>query len=469
MSMDDVSRRRFMKGIAATAATVMILPRHVLAGPNDKLNVACIGCGGKGDSDVKSLSGENIVALCDVDDKPLEKQAKNHPSAKKYKDFRKMLDEMDKEIDAVTVSTPDFTHFPAAMAAIERGKHVFVQKPLTHNIWEVRRLAEAVRDKKVASQMGIQGHANDGARLLNEWLAAGVIGNVTEIQYCTNRPVWPQGIDRPTEVQQVPATLDWDLWQTVAQERPYNKAYCPFAWRGWWDYGCGALGDIGCHAMDAAFGALDLRNPISVEAVNADMHAETPPNYCTITYQFPARGALPPVKVVWQDGWGKKGAPEGPRPKDLEPDKKLPKETYAILYGEKGTLMHDFYCGQVWMIPDAKQKEAGLDKIPKSLPRSPGHMQEFIAACKGGKPAGANFEYAAALTEMVLLGNLAVRTGQKIEWDSKNMKVTNLADANKYLRREPRKGWDQYYKGSDVPPPPNPVFGPMVAAAMAKP
>jgi len=454
----NLTRRNFMKGFAATAATVMVLPRRVLAGPNDKLNVACIGCGGKGDSDVKGMSGENIVALCDVDDKPLEKQAQRFPSAKKYKDFRKMLDEMDKQIDAVTVSTPDHTHFPAAMEAIARGKHVFVQKPLTHNIWEVRRLAEAAREKKVASQMGIQGHANEGNRLLREWLAAGVIGNVNEIQYCTNRPLWPQGIDRPKESKPVPASLDWDLWQTVAPERPYAPGYCPFAWRGWWDYGCGALGDVGCHVMDAGFWALDLRNPTSIDVKNADMHEETPPNWSTVTYNFPARGKFAPVKVLWQDGWLKPGAPYGPRPKEMAPDQPLPTETYAIFIGEKGTLMHDFYCGKVWTVPEKKEKAWNLDKIDKSLPRSPGHVKEFIDACKGGKPAGANFEYAAALTEMVLLGNLAVRTGERIEWDAKAMKVTNVAAANKFLRREPRKGWEQYYKGADVPLPPNPEF-----------
>ena len=463
MKKSMLSRRGFLTGVAATAATVTVLPKSVF-GANDKVNLAAIGCGGKGDSDVQDAAhcGANIVALCDTNDGPLEGQAKRFPNAKKYKDFRKMFDEMEKDIDAVTVSTPDHTHFPASMAAILRGKHAFCQKPLVHNVWEARRIAEAAREKKVASQMGIQGHANDGARLLCEWIWGGAIGKVTEVHYCTDRPGgwWPQPATLPTDTPAVPASLDWDCWLNVAPLRPYHPCYLPSKWRGWWDFGCGALGDIGCHTMDAGFWALDLRNPVSIEAEVSGLHKEGGPKWSVITYQFPARGPLPPVKVIWHDG-GK----QPPRPKELEPERKVPPETYAFFYGDKGVIMQDFYCGSPRVIPETKMREVQAMKIPKSLPRSPGgHMKEYISACQGGPPACANFEYAASLSEMVVLGNLAVRFGKKIEWDAKNMKVTNLPEANKYLRREPRKGWEQYYKGADVPPAPEPQVGPPVTA-----
>jgi predicted dehydrogenase len=453
----SVSRRNFLKGAAATAATVMVLPREVW-GANEKLNVGAVGCGGKGDSDTNDIKGcgANLVALCDTDTNSLENKAKGNPNAKKYRDFRKMLDEMDKEIDAVTVSTADHTHFPAAMCAVMHGKHVFVQKPMCHNVWEARRLAEAVREKKLASQMGIQGHANEAARLLCEWIWAGVIGQVKEVHYFTNRPVWPQGQGRPSKVESVPGNLDWNLWLSVAPDRPYSRAYCPFAWRGWWDYGAGALGDIGCHVMDAAFWALDLRNPTSIQAETSGFNPESFPRWSIITYEFPARGKLGPCKVVWHDG-GK--AP--PRPPELESDRKPPNETYAYVIGDKGTIMHDFYCGTARIIPEAKHKDSGVSKIPKSLPRSQGgHMREFVDACKGVRPAGANFEYAASLTEMVVLGNLALRTKEKVLWDGKAMKVTNLPELNKFLRREPRKGYEQFYKGADAPPQPPIKLGP---------
>jgi len=463
-----ISRRGFLTGVAATAATVTIVPRHAF-GANDRPNGACVGCGGKGDGDTWDLfhQGVNIVALCDANDGPLnnkhkqitDEMRKKNPTAdpgiKKYKDFRKLFDEMAKDIDIVTVSTPDHTHFPAAMCALMNGKHVFTQKPMTHNIWEARRLAEEAKARKLGSLMGIQGHANEAARNLCEWVWAGAIGNVTEVQYWTNRPVWPQGLERPKEAQKPPAALDWDVWLNVAPERPYNGIYCPFNWRGWWDFGAGAMGDIGCHVMDAAFWALDLRAPTSVEAQVSDHHEETAPKWSILTYQFPARGPMPPCKVIWYDG-GKMP----PRPKELEPDKKINRECGAYLFGDKATLWHDFYCDSARIIPETKHKEINPNSTPKTLPRCKGgHMGEFVTACKTGIPMGAHFQYAAALTEMVHLGNVAIRSGQRIEWDAKNMKITNLPEANKYLRRAPRKGWEQFYKGADVPPAPNPEVG----------
>lgn len=481
MKTRGVTRRGFLTGVAATAATVTILPRTVF-GANDRLQSAHIGCGGKGDSDTWDMFHNGVVpvALCDADDGPLNNKHKQFtdeikkkspqatPDIKKYKDFRKMLEEMGDKIDVVTVSTPDHTHFPGSMAALMAGKHVFTQKPMTHNIWEARKLAEVAREKKLMSLMGIQGHANEGARNLCEWVWAGAIGNVTEVHYCTNRPIWPQGIDRPKDSKPVPKSLEWDCWLNVAAQRPYHNCYCPFAWRGWWDFGAGAMGDIGCHVMDAAFWALDLRYPTSISAETSDKHDETAPKWSIITYEFPARGKLAPCKVVWYDGvrWDRKtGWEKGkgpPRPKDLPEGQTMPGETYAVIYGDKANILHDFYCGTARIFPESKMRDAQAMKIPKTLPRCKGgHMGEFITACKTGQPPyGANYEYAAALTEYVLLGNLAVRAGQKIEWDPKKMAVTNVDIANKWVRREPRKGWDQYYKGlADVPPLPQPEVG----------
>jgi len=457
MSDTGVSRRSFLKGTAATAATVLILPKHVY-GANERPNLACIGVGGKGGGDTSDgrNCGANVVAMCDTNSTRMDEKTKEFPNAKKYRDFRKMLDEMDKEIDAVTVSTPDHTHFPASMCAAMRGKHVFCQKPLTHNIWEARRIAQVVREKNLASQMGIQGHANEGARLLCEWVWSGILGDITEVHYYTNRPVWAQGQGRPSKVDPVPGDLDWNLWLSVAPERPYSRAYCPFAWRGWWDYGAGAIGDIACHTTDAGFWALDLRCPTSVEAKSSPVNNESFPSWSIITFQFPARGNLAPVKVIWNDG--DKGR-NFPKPEQLEKDRKLPDECGAIFYGTKATVLQPFYADWVRIIPETKQKELEPGKnVPKTIPRSPGHMREFIQAIKGGKPAAANFEYAAAATEFAHLGNLAIRAQTKVTWDQKAMK-TDVAEVNKYVRREPRKGYEEFYKGPDVPPPPQPAVG----------
>jgi len=445
MKKRTIGRRVFVKG-AAGAAVAMFIPSRAF-GANNRLNVACIGCGGKGAGDVSDVSGENIVALCDVDEKQAEGTFRRFPDVKKYRDFRKMFDEMGNQIDAVTVSTPDHMHYPASYMAIMLGKHVFCQKPLTHNIWEARRLTELAREKKVATQMGIQGHSNEGTRLLCEWVWAGAIGPVREVHYWTNRPIWPQGINRPSDRPPVPPTLDWDVWLGPAPDRPYHPAYLPFRWRGWWDFGCGALGDIGCHAMDAAFWALKLAHPTSVEAQTSPVNDETAPSWSIVTYQFPARGELPPVKVIWHDG-GKRP----PRPKDLEPDRDIPGDIGGqLLFGDAGTIMADVYCGSPRIIPEAKMREFLPKRPPKTLPRSPGHMREWIEACKGGPAPGANFDFAGPLTEMVLLGNLAVRTGQRIMWDPVNMKVTNVPEANRYVRREPRKGWEEFYRVKEPP------------------
>jgi len=440
-----LTRRAFLGGTAASAFAFHFFPRHVLGGPgqdppSEKLDIACIGVGGKGGGDVRGVASQNIVALCDVDEARGSGSFRRFPKAKRFKDFRVMLAKLDKQIDAVTVSTPDHVHAPASMMAIKMGKHVFCQKPLTHNIREARLIAQAAREHKVATVMGIQGHCYEGPRVVCEWVWGGVLGAVREVHYWTNRPIWPQGIDRPKDTPPVPKTLAWDLWLGPAPYRPYHPAYAPFKWRGWWDFGSGALGDIACHAMDAAFWALKLgeAKTIEVEAVHSGCNNETAPKWEIITYHFPARGDMPPVKVVWHDGNKKP-----PRPKDLEPGRNLPGGIGGqLIVGEKATILAGIYCRSPRIIPEAKMKELRGSLPPKSLPRSPGVYAEFIRAAKGGEPAGANFpDYAGPLTEMVHLGNLAVRTGKKIVWDVEQMKCTNVPEANRYVGRTYREGW----------------------------
>ena len=443
--MGKQSRRAFLRRSAAAGAA-FAAPYFLAASargaagkppPSDRLNIACIGVGGMGGYDVKSVASENIVALCDVDDRRAAGTYKSLPKAKKFKDFRLMLEQLDRQIDAVTVSTPDHVHAPASMMAIRMGKHVRTQKPLSHSVHESRLLAEAARKHKVATQMGIQGHCFEGPRLLCEWVRAGLIGPVREVHIWTNRPIWPQGIDRPKDTPSVPDGLDWDLWLGPAPQRPYHPAYLPFNWRGWWDFGCGALGDEGCHMMDAPYWALGLGHPTSVEAVTSPVSRDTYPKWSTVTYEFPARGDMPPAKLVWYDG-----GRQPPRPPQLEPERQMTKNG-MYLVGDKGTIFSPgYFCESPRVIPEKKMQELLPALPPRTIPRVPGTYQEWIQACKGGKAPGANFpDFAGPQTDMVLLGNVAIRVGQKIEWDGPNMRVTNVPQANRYIRREYRKGW----------------------------
>ena len=449
MSNNRVSRRFFLFSSAvmaagcATGSGKVVGPRKISA--NEKLNIAGVGVGGKGTSDVEGAyddGNNNIVALCDVDFERAAKSFKRFPNATQYKDFRVMLDKEHKNIDAVTISTTDHMHAPIAIAAMQLGKHVYVQKPLTHDIYEARRLTEVARQYKVATQMGNQGHSGEGVRRLMEWIAAGAIGTVREAHIWTDRPIWPQGIPRPAGTMPVPETLDWDLWLGTAPKRPYHKAYAPFAWRGWWDFGCGALGDMGCHIMDPAYMALKLGYPTSVEAISEGNNEESCPRWSIITYQFPARGNLPPVKLVWYDG---KKLPE--RPAAIPADEKLGDGDNGTLFiGDKGYLSCGCYGGNPSLHPREKMSE--FKRPEKTIPNSIGHYKEWLEACKGVEiPKGGfcgNFDYAGPFTEMVLLGNLAVRAGQKIEFDPKEMKVTNVPEANQYIRRTYRSGYKQY-------------------------
>jgi len=433
-----ISRRDFMGTLGATAAFT-IVPRYVLGGPghtppSEKLNIACIGAGGQGARDIGQVSGENILALCDVDEQRAGKTFELYSKAAKYRDFRKML-EKEKNIEAVIVATPDHTHAVAAMMALKMGKHVYCQKPLTHSIYEARKLTEAARDAKVATQMGIQHHAGQALRLAVEIIRSGAIGQVHEVHLWTKRPavLWAQGVERPKDTPPVPATLDWDLWLGPAPYRPYHPAYVPFKWRGWWDFGTGALGNMGCHVMDTAFWALELgRRSVSVEARTTRLNSETYPAASLIRYEFAALGRLSPVTVTWYDGGLLPWRPEG-----LEEGRNLPGHG-GLYIGEKGTILASLGGGPR-LIPESKMK--AFKRPEPTLPKSPGHYQEWLEACKGGTKPLANFDYSGPLTEMVLLGNVAIRTGKKLSWDGPSMKVTNVPEANEYLLRQYRKGW----------------------------
>ncbi|HEY3324516.1 MAG TPA: Gfo/Idh/MocA family oxidoreductase [Planctomycetota bacterium] len=451
--MKRMTRRNFLGTSAAAAFATTIVPAHVLGEeappPSAKLNVACIGVGGRGGGHLGPAASENLVALCDVDNNTLEHAAKAYPKAKKFNDYRKLFDEMGKEIDAVFVATPDHHHAFASMMAINLGKHVYCEKPLTHSVSEARKVTEAARKAKVATQMGNQGASTDGPRLLTEYIAAGAIGKVTEVHVWTDRPGrweqkkngervwgpgawWPQGCDRPTETPPVPAHINWDMWLGAAPERPYNPCYLPFKWRGWWDFGTGALGDIGCHAMSPIYKALSLKYPTAIEAESSGGTKESGPLWSIIKYEFPARGEMPPVKLIWYDG-GKLP----PRPEELEKDRQWG-DNGTMLIGDKGKLLYD---GTPRIIPEAKMKE--FKRPEPTIPRIPkgDHHLDFFIACKGGRPASSNFEFAGPLAESVLAGNIAVRLGKRIEWDGPNMKATNAPEADALIRREYRKGW----------------------------
>ncbi len=451
----SLSRREFL-GTTAAAAVFTIVPRHVLGGPgytppSDKLNIAGVGIGGQGGSDLRACSNENIVALCDVDEEYAARTFNAFPKAKKYTDFRKMLDKQ-KDIDAVIVGTPDHTHAVITMAALKAGKHVYCEKPLTHTIYEARKITEAARKYKVQTQMGNQGHSAEHIRLLKEWLADGAIGNVTEVHAWTDRPVggdpWSnfavKAISKDTPP--VPKTLDWDLWLGPVAYRPYHPDYHPLKWRAWLDFGTGALGDMGCHIIDPAFWALDLGAPQNIQATSThwqeEVSSQTFPRASIVRYKFPARGKRPPVKLTWYDG---RLMP--PIPDALEAGRKLP-GSGALIIGDKGCILHGSHgASGVRLIPETRMQEYKLPE--KTIPRveggQGGHQGDWVRACKEGKdgtPASSNFEYGGALTEMVLLGMLALRMkDQGLEWDAENLKFKNNNTANELLHIEYRDGW----------------------------
>lgn len=441
------TRRQFL-ATSTAAGTFLLLPIHVARGagetsPNNKLNIAGVGIGGQGGNDINDVSSENIVALCDVDWGYAAHTFDKYPKARRYKDFREMLDK-EKSLDAVVVGTPDHTHAIVSMAAIKRGKHVYCEKPLTRTVFEARELAKAAREAKVATQMGNQGMAFEGNRQINEWLADGAIGTVREAHVWSDRPThrgkmplwWAQGIERPKETPPVPETLDWDLWLGPAPFRPYHSAYAPFRWRGWWDFGTGGLGDMGIHNLAPVFSALKLGSPETVQASSTPVFQETVPMAAMVHYTFPARGDRPGVSLHWYDGGL---LPE--RPAELEENRQLDPEDGIIFVGDKGKMLVTGWGGEhPRLLPESRDKQ--YQRPAKTLPRSIGHHQEWIEACKKGTPTRSNFDFAGPLTEAVLLGSVCIRNGgEKLVWDSANLRITNDPDANKLLHYEYRKGW----------------------------
>jgi predicted dehydrogenase len=446
-----MDRRTFIRNAGIASSALMIVPRHVLGGPgfmapSDKLNIAIVGAGGMGANNTRNCATDNIVALCDVDDEKAKEIYGEFPKAARYKDFRVML-EKQKDIEAVVVATPDHTHAVVALAAMQLGKHVYVQKPLTRTVHEARQLLEASRKYRVQTQMGNQHHSCEGIRLICEWIADGAIGEIREVHTWTDRPVWPQGMGRPAETPGVPAHFDWDLWLGPAPDRPYHPVYHPFKWRGWRDFGTGALGDMGCHVIDAAFWALNLRYPTSIEASRSyDVpddwtrfeNKETFPRASIVRYSFPEREGLPPVQLNWYDGGL---LPQ--RPAELEPGRRMT-DGGTIFVGSKGIILGTDTQDSPRIVPEAKMR--AYQRPEKTIPRvkgdRAGHEQDWIRACKEGKPASSNFEYSALLSETVVLGNLALFfPGEKLEWDGENMRVTNNEEANSFVKQPARQGW----------------------------
>lgn len=417
---------------------------------NDKLNVAVVGAGGRGTDNINDLlatGAVNIVALADCDARRAADAFARFPDAKRYRDWRKMFDEQGRSIDAVLCATPDHNHAIVSVAAMKLGKHVYCEKPLAHSVWEARRMAEAAAEAGVATQMGTQGHAFEGTRRAVEVVRSGLIGEVRELHCWTDRPagMWPQGVRRPTDTPPVPEGLDWDVWLGSAPKRPYHPVYVPFKWRGFWDFGTGGIGDMGIHNLDTAFWALELTAPTSVEVKDFSpgrddpAFADTCPAWSIIEMQFPARGAQPPVKMTWYDG-GK--AP----PKDLFQGEPVPKvDGGSLVIGGKGTLFtRTWHGGQsdddmFVLLPRKQFKE--LAAPAKTLPRVRSHHQEWVDACRGKGKSLSDFAYASVLTESLLLGNVALRSGKRINWDAKAMKARGCPEADQFIKPELRKGW----------------------------
>jgi predicted dehydrogenase len=433
--------------LAKASAAFTIVPRHVLGrgyrAPSDTLSVACVGVGGMGRTDVNGIAAiESVYALCDVDWRQAGDSMATHPKAKRYRDFREMLATDGRNIDAVMVSTPDHTHAVIALAALRAGKHVYCQKPLARTIGEVRAImAESARRPRQATQMGNQGHANDGTRQIREWYEAGVLGQVREVHLWTNRPIWPQAIDRPTELHTPPPTLNWDLWLGPAPERPYHPAYAPFRWRGWWDFGTGALGDIACHSMDAAFWTLGFKYPSRIEAESTPNFPETAPRASRIVYTFPPRGGRPQVTVVWRDG---SILPPRPRGDGIFSIQWPPYEDGGQLWiGSNGQqLVAGMYGQNPRLLDEKRNEELRKNPLPVKYPRVKSVYQEWVDACKAGTQPGSSFVgHSGPLTQMVLLGNLAVRTGKAIDVNPETGEVLTDGVPADYVSGTYRKGW----------------------------
>ena len=445
MAEKRINRRHFFVGSlfagtvpAAGFGSTASLSRLGYKSPNEKLNIAAIGAGGKGYTDIQGCVTENIVALADPDEKRAARSFNLYPNVPKYKDFRQMLDKH-REIDAVTVSTPDHMHGTASMWAMSRGKHVYCQKPLTRTVWEAGELAKAAVKYKVATQMGNQGYSNEGARQCCEIVWNGDIGNVTEVHAWTNRPLkyWPQGPDVVPKEEPVPSTLDWDVWLGIAEMRPFSSSYAPHHWRGFPDFGCGAIGDMACHILGTPNMALNLGAPVSVECVKQEGKSQhTFPLKTVIRFDFPQRGSMPPLKLYWYDGSVTRPSIEGVSDQEQLGDTDV---NGSLFIGDKGMVTTGCYGERTRLVPDSKMKDYKMP--PPLLTRSPGHYRDWIRAAKGGDPSCSNFTVAGPFVQWMLLGVIAMRYEGKLEWDAAKMRFTNNSDANKYLKPTFRKGW----------------------------
>jgi len=443
--MNKITRRSFMTKSAAATAGFMFLPQFISAGANKKLNIAIIGVGGRGRETMNSYINENIVALCDINETEIARSAGKFPKAKTFKDFRVMFDKMGKKIDAAVISTPDHTHFPAAMAAMQRGIHVYVEKPLAHNIWQLRTLRKAAQKYKVITQLGNQGHATNGIRQIKEWYEAGILGNVKEVIAWFDGPEFKstgyflKPDTYPPAKEEIPAGLDWDLWLGPLASRPYSHYYLPRFWRGWYEMGNGELGDWACHTLDGPFWALDLQMPVSVDSIIRSPSAEGfVTDHSALSFQFGSRGNKPPVTLKWYEG--------GLKPEN-RPEWKLSSlpGSGMIMVGDKVSLMTGGRPDNPkLLLPEEDWKRFLANPPAETIPRVQGGPQpEWLAAIKGEGPMpGSSFEYGARLTEMALIGVLAQRCNTRIEYDEAQMKVTNDSEVDKFVKEPVRQGWE---------------------------
>jgi len=461
----QMNRRKFISTSAIIAAGISVLPRYVLGGPkfvapSDKINIAIIGAGGQGRTNMRELikhDDAQIIAVCDPCDeadysrfyyqgvagrRPVKAEIEKHYTKNnsnfkclEFEDFRVMFDKQ-KDIDAVLIATPDHVHAVATITAMRLGKHVYCEKPLTHNIWEARQVLKVAKETGVATQMGNQGHSGEGIRQTVELIKAGAIGQIKEVHAWSDAGRWAKHPGRPTGDFKIPAGFNWDLWLGPREYRAYHPDYAPYNWRGFWAFGTGALGDMGCHNLDPAFWALELDAPLMVEATAPGVDSETT-TYCTIyRYTYGPRGDLPPVKVTWYDG-----GLRPPRPDGLDPEIPLGEGGNGIVFiGEKGIISCGGWGGAPRLLPQDKFKD--YKKPDPVLPRSKGHHRDWLDAIKGGNKASSSFEYGARLTEMVLLGNVALRVGMPIYWDHENMKAKNAPEADQYIKETYRNGWE---------------------------
>ena len=427
------TRRQVLQATAASTTVALLAAEAASCSEpqraRDKLNIGVIGVGNRGASNLAAIKSEHIVALCDVDSTYLDAMSARYPDAKTYEDFRHLIEQPG--LDAVLISTPDHTHYHAATQAIRRGLHVYCEKPLAHSIAEVRALAKAAREAQVVTQTGNQHHASEGYCRAVEIIQAGVLGEIREVHAWTTRPIWPQGVARPARGSARPRELNWDLWLGPAPDRPYDSIYHPRGWRGWFDFGCGALGDMGPHLLDPVVWGLNLRAPKRIESEVSGRHKETFPISSIVRFEFPGRGNSPPIRVVWYDG-------DKQPPESVTGIQRLPSNGVFFL-GEHGRLFAPDYGGRPFVIPNVKGDRIELPE--SSLPRTANHHQEWIKACKGEGQTSSDFSYGARLTEICLLGNLSVRTGKAFEWDGDKPLGDHAAEIASLLQRDYRENW----------------------------